>query len=269
MDGVLAPAVAALILLLAGLGGGALFLARSAAQQTPDGSHPPTATTVTAPAAATSGPASPVAGPGAVPKSGGSSPEPSPPAAEPIPTAGDTPRQVRVANTEGQGANLRREPSLASQRVKVVREGTLLDVIGDDRELAGRVWRQVQDESGDAGWIPGELLVEEREARPRPPPTPVPLTIRVSHITSPVARGQMATLVIVTSPDIRCEVRPLLYGPATMPREGLEPKVSDERGECAWTWTVPSDATPGNWRYQVVVGTGERQVTREITFGVT
>ena len=194
------------------------------------------------------------------------------PTDEPSSTAEAAPtgvvRRVRVANTEGQGANMRREPNATSQRVKVVREGTELELIGADQQVEGRTWRNVQDDGGDAGWILSEFLIEVRDTGPRPTPTPLPLTIQVTDLTSPVSPGGEATLTIATRPGVRCEVRPLLFGPRSLPREGLEPKVSDERGECSWTWIVPPEATAGTWRYQIIVGTGERQVSREVNFGV-
>jgi len=178
-------------------------------------------------------------------------------------------RRVRVGNSEGQGANRRREPSAASERVKVVRDGTELDLIGVDRQAEGRTWRNVQDDTGAAGWVLSELLLEERVVGPRPTPTPAPPQIQVTEISSPVGRGEAATLTIVTRPGLRCEVRVLLFGPAVAPRRGLEPKVADERGECSWTWTVPDETVPGAWRYAVTVGTGDARVSREVTFGVT
>ncbi len=196
-------------------------------------------------------------------------------AADPSPTAGPTPtlapgmaRVARVANTDGQGANLRAEPSAASRRIKVVRDGTEVELIGSEREAESRTWRNVRDDTGADGWIPGEFLVDERVVGPRPTPTPTPPTILVTDLTSPADRGEPATLIITTRPGIRCEVRVLLYGPGVAPREGLEPKVANENGECSWTWTVPPDTVPGAWRYAVAVGSGSLRTTREITFGV-
>ena len=177
-------------------------------------------------------------------------------------------RLVRVANTEGQGANLRAEPSAASRRLKVVRDGSELELIGPDRQAEGRTWRNVRDDDGQAGWILNEFLVDERVTGPRSTPTPTPPTIQVTDITSPVNRGEPATLTIVTRPGVRCEVRVLLYGPGTVPRAGLEPKVANESGECSWTWTVPPDTVPGAWRYALAVGSGDLRTTREVSFGV-
>ena len=178
-------------------------------------------------------------------------------------------RGVRVTNTEGQGANMRSQPSANSERIKVVRDGVELDLIGPNRQAEGRVWRNVRDDAGAVGWIPSEFLAEVRETGPRPTPTPAPPTIQVTDLTSPVGRGEEATLTILSRPGLRCEVRVFLSGPATAPRRGLEPKVADERGECSWTWTVPPETIVGTWRYRVTVGTGEGAVNREVSFGVT
>jgi hypothetical protein len=95
------------------------------------------------------------------------SPSPSPvpitqpsPAAAVAPPAPTGPARVRVANTEGQGANMRAEPGQSGERVKTVREGAELDIAGPDREVEGAPWRNVRDPSdGASGWILGELLV--------------------------------------------------------------------------------------------------------------
>jgi hypothetical protein len=175
--------------------------------------------------------------------------------------------QVRVADRDG--ANMRREPSGASQRVKVVRNGTPLELIGPDRQAEGQTWRNVRDETGASGWVLSELLVEERDAGPRPTPTPAPIQIVVTDLTSPVGRGEDATLTITTQPETRCEVKVLLFGPTSLPREGLEPKVSDADGKCSWTWTVPPEAVSGTWRYSITVGTGATRANREVTFGIS
>lgn len=196
---------------------------------------------------------------------GGPAPAPSP---SPSPSPAVPVWRVRVANTEGQGANFRREPSATAPRIALVRDGTQLELIGPDRQADGRTWRNVRDDAGNAGWVLADFLVEDRDAGPRPTPTPRPLTIEVIEITSPANRGEPAELIIATRAGTRCEVRVFLYGPPVMPREGLESKVSDAKGECAWTWTVPDDVIPGTWRYRVSAGTGEDRLSREINFGV-
>jgi hypothetical protein len=78
-------------------------------------------------------------------------------------------------NTEGQGANMRTEPSPSGTLVRTVREGTELELIGGERESGGRRWRNVRDPAGGAtGWIVSELLAPTTPApvpaaEPKPP----------------------------------------------------------------------------------------------------
>ena len=83
------------------------------------------------------------------------------------PSAGSVER-ARVVNTEGQGANMRAEPSPGAALVRTVREGTELELIGPEREGGGRRWRNVRDPAnGASGWIVSELL-EVSAAPPAP-----------------------------------------------------------------------------------------------------
>jgi hypothetical protein len=57
---------------------------------------------------------------------------------------------MRVAHTEGQGANLRREPDTSAERIKVLGEGS-------DVTSAEHAWRRVSS-GADRGWLAVELL---------------------------------------------------------------------------------------------------------------
>jgi SH3-like domain-containing protein len=57
-----------------------------------------------------------------------------------------------VANTGGQGANLRRQPDTGAERIKAIAEGAA--VTG-----AEHAWRRVSDGAGNQGWIAEELMV--------------------------------------------------------------------------------------------------------------
>jgi hypothetical protein len=80
------------------------------------------------------------------------------------PTAGLNPRTpsgavaLRVANTDGQGARLRAEPSRAADSIAVLPDGALVQALGP--VLAGdeQVWRRVRTEDGAEGWIASDLL---------------------------------------------------------------------------------------------------------------
>jgi Bacterial SH3 domain len=86
--------------------------------------------------------------------------------------------RARVVNTEGQGANMRAEPSPGGTLVRTVIEGTELELIGAEREGGGRLWRNVRDPaSGASGWIASELLspiapAPAAEAKPAGEPKP-------------------------------------------------------------------------------------------------
>ena len=195
-----------------------------------------------------------------------------PPAPEATPTPELTPSPVpsnvyRIVNTEGTGASLRREPGASGQRIRVVPEGREVEALGPTREAGGGTWRSVRDEEGNVGWVATDFL-SNIPVDPRVTATPLPLTIQVVDVTASPGRGEEATLAIRTRPGVRCEVRVFLYGPSTLPREGLAPMTADDEGVCGWTWTVPESTVPGTWRYLVVVGLGERQVTREVSFTV-
>jgi hypothetical protein len=67
------------------------------------------------------------------------------------------PVQVVGAGTEG--VNLRAEPGTTGARLKGLVDGTELEVIGPDRTVAGRTWRNVRDPSDRSeGWVAAEFL---------------------------------------------------------------------------------------------------------------
>ncbi len=198
---------------------------------------------------------------------------PAPPTATPTPAPTNTPtpgpaRSARVVNTEGQGANMRRAPSVSAQRVKLVEEGTVVELVGGEQRGDGYTWRNIRDVDGSTGYVIADYL-QPIQAPPGATPVLPPPSIRVEEITSPVARGGEATLTIITRPGVRCELRPLIFGPSTLPREGLETKTADAQGMCSWTWTVPEDVVPGAWRYRISAGEGEGRATREVPIVVT
>jgi hypothetical protein len=82
---------------------------------------------------------------------------PDEPPAEPEPSP--TVEYVRVANTGGQGIVLRREPTTSAPRVAARAENSLFRIVGADRTVDGRVWREVEDMQGNRGWTPAEFLV--------------------------------------------------------------------------------------------------------------
>ncbi len=86
-------------------------------------------------------------------------------------TASLPPRPVSlvVANTEGQGVFIRRNPS-ATDKIRAWPERTVMILIGEDRQAEGRRWRNVRDPAGNEGWVPADYLVSP----PTPTATPNP-----------------------------------------------------------------------------------------------
>lgn len=122
----------------------------------PDPSSSPTSTpgpvvVPTLPGAA----GSPVAGPSPSPGAGTViAPAPSPsPAASGV--------RLKVANTEGQGANMRQRPSTTAPVLRTLPDGTVVEAIGGETNAEGRSWRNVRDPGGATGWIATELLAPE------------------------------------------------------------------------------------------------------------
>jgi hypothetical protein len=75
-----------------------------------------------------------------------------PAAAQPAPAE---PSSVRIANTDGQGAYLRRTPNL-DDRLRPWQDGTTLKVTGPDSSVNGITWKPVEDPAGNRGWIPAQ-----------------------------------------------------------------------------------------------------------------
>jgi hypothetical protein len=136
------------------------LLGGSTGQPTAPPAQPGLASTPVLPAASPAAGASP--SPAAAKPEAGASPSPgaaSPvPAAKPAASPAAAAQRVRVANTGGEGASLREQPSTSAARVKGLTDGTLLEVIGADQQAEGRTWRNVRDPEGATGWVAAEFV---------------------------------------------------------------------------------------------------------------
>jgi hypothetical protein len=82
------------------------------------------------------------------------------PASSPSPSAVPGVR-MKVANTDGQGANMRQRPSTTAPILRTLPEAAVVEVIGGETQAEGRAWRNVRDQSGATGWVAAELLGPE------------------------------------------------------------------------------------------------------------
>ena len=151
----------------------------------------------TAPVAATSPPSSQTGIVGAAP------------AAQPTATAGPRNQTVWIGNTDGQGAYLRRTPTLADRISPAYPDRTPLTVISDDVDGDGQRWHHVRTSDGTEGYVPViytltvEPTVVVRAATAVP--TPVP-TAPLKPIVPP------ATLAPVPAAQTTCGAPPNPWG---------------------------------------------------------
>jgi uncharacterized protein YgiM (DUF1202 family) len=109
-------------------------------------------------------------------------------------TATPQPERVEVYGTGGQGANLRAEPGTGAPVLQTVPDGTRLTVIGQDRDVDGRVWRNVRGDGGTVGWLVDETV--------RPVETPTPAaTATPSPAATPTAATSTPTLAFTPTPS--------------------------------------------------------------------
>lgn len=85
-----------------------------------------------------------------------------PPPAGPSPVTRRTPlprsSQVEIANTGGQGASLRREPSAQAERLEVLPERATARIVGPEVLEDDSAWVEVQVESGQRGWVQSDFV---------------------------------------------------------------------------------------------------------------
>lgn len=68
------------------------------------------------------------------------------------------PQFAQIANTGGEGAQMRPQPSLNSRGGAIVLEGTLLEITGSETSAEGITWLPVKDAQGRAGWVSNQYL---------------------------------------------------------------------------------------------------------------
>src|SRR5262245_3474488 len=74
------------------------------------------------------------------------------------PTLTPAPSRLYVANTDGEGVTLRRDP--AGEKITIWPDGTEIQTLGENRTVDGRTWTRVRDPEGTDGWMAAEFLVD-------------------------------------------------------------------------------------------------------------
>ena len=135
-------------------------------------------------------------------------PTPSPVSA-PSPTLVPAIERLTVRGASADGVNMRIEPSATSARVKLLREGTVLERIGDDEEADGRAWRKVRDPAdGATGWIAAEFVAAAAQptvSSPRTVATPPTVAAQPTVTAQPTVAAQptaAAQPAVVAQPTV-------------------------------------------------------------------
>jgi outer membrane biosynthesis protein TonB len=86
---------------------------------------------------------------------------------------------------------------------------------------------------------------------PTPRPTPVPtakpsLALAFTSLTSPVARGSLATATVTTKAGASCSIV-VEYKSGPSHAAGLGPTTANASGIASWTWKVGTSTTLGGW----------------------
>ncbi len=150
-------------------------------------------------------------------------------------------QSVYVANTEGQGANLRRTPGPAGERIRVLADGSALTATGQEQQIDRRAWKEVRDQAGANGWIAADFLTSTPPPSATPTavtsPTPVPAapTVTIGLIPTatrappaPAAPRATDTLVPVTPVRVPAPVAPAQPPPTSRPAtSGCDPSYPD------------------------------------------
>jgi competence protein ComEC len=122
----------------------------------------------------------------------------------------------------------------------------------------------------------GYSVETAKQGNPQAPPQALPtaqptttseLSIIVVSLTSPIAPGQRATLIIQTTPGADCTIA-VYYKSGRSQAQGLGPQTATADGGVTWSWKVGTSTTPGTWRIVVTATFSGQTISKEIPFEV-
>jgi hypothetical protein len=85
----------------------------------------------------------------------------------------------------------------------------------------------------------------------------VPESVSIQSITTPVAPGSNASVIVKTNPASNCTIV-VEYNKVPSKDSGLAPKVSDEYGTLTWAWTVEETVPVGTWPVHITCTRGPK-----------
>lgn len=103
--------------------------------------------------------------------------------------------------------------------------------------------------------VPAATATVQAPLPTAPLPTQPPAGITLISLTSPVAAGANANLVIQTAPGVSCFLTYTTPSGNRSEAQGLGATTADGNGLCGWTWRIGSSTNPGTGRLSVSAGT--------------
>lgn len=92
--------------------------------------------------------------------------------------------------------------------------------------------------------------VSDQSVKPVQPAANEAEGVAVAMLTSPVQRGQDASITINTNAGSLCNIL-VTYNKVVSKVDGLGPAMADDFGSVGWTWTVAENTPIGTWPIKV------------------
>lgn len=99
------------------------------------------------------------------------------------------------------------------------------------------------------------------------PATTGPVSVRITSLSSPIARGATATIAAVTRADASCSIV-VRYKSGPSKAAGLYPKTASGAGDVAWSWRVGTSTTLGSWPITITCSSGSATATASTSITV-
>lgn len=156
-----------------------------------------------------------------------SSPGPLPAAAVPsTPTVAPQPRLVIIiTGSGGDGLSLRKTPG-TGDRLKVLKDGAELTVLGAEQQAAGHAWAHVKDQDGTEGWVAAEFTT--------------PAGANAAAVTTATGPPLTPTAAIIATPTIPPTPKP---GGRATPQGSDCPAQAPIKGNQSGLYHLPGGAS--------------------------
>lgn len=112
------------------------------------------------------------------------------------------------------------------------------------------VWYTGQNEDEIAVATTPVVNTARVEIKPSKPAPDAVVGLSVQSLSTPVAPGSNASIIVRTNPEAECDIT-VEYNKVPSKDSGLITKVADEFGIISWAWTVEESTPLGKWPVKV------------------